>query len=160
MIPYTGCAQLFHKSWIIFHKSSWLINGSLQAFSLSCAPVVARNVFRTFYCTWGINSGKNWHYHSARYKTWNSMWGTQIAAIQGSNLNLILNGSWAFKAQIFDVLNVKDLRFVLYEIMQKVQGHLRQLEVEVLMCVIQADLFQRERKWNHRRKDQIETWIF
>lgn len=42
------------------------------------------------------------------------MWGTHIQLFK----EIILSGSWALEALIFDVLNVKDFRFVLYEMMQ------------------------------------------
>lgn len=62
------------------------------------------NVFRIFYCSWGVNSVK-----------------IDTTTDQGTKheipceelifqlvKEIILNGSWASETQIFDVLNVKD----------------------------------------------------
>lgn len=74
-----------------------------------------------------------------------------------------MNGSWALEAQIFDVLNARDFRLALYEIMQTSGTSTAIRGGGFNVCdpsrrVLKNNIKGKKKVGgNHRRKDEIET---
>lgn len=127
--------------------------------------------FRILHCTWGINTVKidttirqgtkhEIPCEELRFQLLKGSWNSYSSYY---NKEVILNGSWALEAQIFDMLNVRDFRLALYEIMQTsgtstaIRGggfNVCDLSRRVLKNNIKGEKIK---GGNHRRKDEIET---